>query len=79
MPMYEVERMQQGELYQTFRVIADDEEHAGDLVSEGDIEPQTSFFKARDGSTTIEEQPDCDCDICERRGPWACQEESDES
>jgi hypothetical protein len=78
MPMYEIDRDQQGERYQTFRVIADDEETAGDLVASGEVEPQTEFFKAQDGNTNITELDDCDCDICERRGPWSCQEEEED-
>lgn len=77
MPMYEIDLQEQGTLYRTFRVIADDEETAFDRIFEGEVKPQTEFFKAYDGDHKVTKIPDCDCDICERRHPWACQEEDE--
>jgi len=78
MPMYEIERVEYGEFYKTFRVIADDEETALEQIFEDEVKPSSAWFKQRDADTDITQVPDCDCDECERRGPWACQEEDDE-
>lgn len=77
MPMYEIERAEQGVRHLVFRVFADNEDDALERTWEEDIEPQTEYFKQYDAHTGIQELLDCDCDVCRRRGAWSCQLEED--
>jgi len=76
--MYEIEREEEGTRTIIYRVIADNEEDACERIDEGDIEPESEDFSPMDGVDTIRELADCDCDICERRGPWSCVTEDNE-
>ena len=77
MPMFEINRQETGVIHKTYRILAPDEETAEDILFDEEVAPQTEYFKQHDANTQTRELPDCDCDICERRGPWACQEETD--
>lgn len=78
MPMFEIERTEYGERRLIYKVLADDKEHAIDKMIEGEAEVTQDFFKLRDSDTRVAKMRDCDCDICERRGPWACYEDEHE-
>ncbi len=78
MPMYEIERAEQGVRYRTYRVWGETKEDAEERIYEDEVEPQSDFFKQHDGNSTVKELRDCDCDECLRRGPWACQLEQDD-
>ena len=75
MPMYEIERIEHGEWHKTYKVLADDKEHALDKLFDGEAELTVEYFKQRDADNEVTRMRDCDCDICERRGPWACYED----
>ena len=73
MPMFEIERAEQGVRYTTLRVYADDKEAAQDLAWDQDVDPADQWFKQYDCDTTTTQLRDCDCDICGRLGAWACE------
>lgn len=78
MPMYEIERVEVGELRKTYRIFADSKESAEERLWEEGIDPQTEFFDVEDAVINYtRELRDCDCDICQRRGAWVCQLEED--
>ncbi len=71
MPMYDIQRVERGVRYATYRVLAEDEEEALERVFE--VNPDTEYFESNDGDTQIQEMPDCTCGICVTHGyPWAC-------
>ena len=72
MPMYELRREEQGTRYRTYRILAESESDAVERIFEEELPPQDEFFKQHDANTFTRQLKDCDCDICERRGPWAC-------
>ena len=76
--MYEVEREEEGTRTLIYRVIADNEEDAGEKIDNGDIEPESDYFSPMDRFDNFRELDDCDCDICVRRGPWSCVTEDNE-